>query len=62
MLSFVKMKFIVYKKVCSKICNKETESISHKGYIWQPSQSHQEDKKTPGWSKVSQASDLWVTT
>ena len=62
MFSFVKMKFKTYNKFCSKICNEKTKSISHKGYISQSIQTHQEDENTPGWSKVSQASDLWVTT
>ena len=62
MFSFVKMKFKTYNQVRSKICKEKSKSISHKGQISQTGQTHQEDEKTPGWSKVSQASDLWVTT
>ena len=58
MFSFVKMKFRTYNKVCSKICKEKTRSIPQKGWILQPSQTHQEEKKTPVLSKVFQASNL----
>ena len=45
MFSFVKMKFRTYNKVWSKICKEKTRFIPQKGWISQPSQTHQEDKR-----------------
>ena len=42
------MKFKTYNQVHSNICKEKSESISHKGQISQPSQTHEEDKNTPG--------------
>jgi len=42
------MKFKTYNQVRSKIFKEKTKSISQKAQISQPTQTHQEEKKTLG--------------